>query len=240
MIDSNPARNLRKKILPPKRQRNVKEADVMSIEERDLFLQKAEKICTWGELLVLKVMALAGFRLGEVLAMRFDNLDFQRMTYNVAESYKVHRFSRPKFGKTRLVDFPSFLIEELQRYILHLKEEGLKEGNGGEIDLLFLDPNENNRWPISQRRVQEIMKRVCRKAGLRIRNPHDLRHTYATTLLMAHQSPAYVKEQLGHSSIAITVDIYGHWFPGEGRKGLEEALSGPVQNQHKNRIFSHI
>jgi integrase len=240
LLESNPARNLRKKILPPKRQRNVKEADVFSIDERDLFLQQAEKVCSWGELLVLKVMAFSGFRLGETLAMRFDNLDFHKMAYHVVESYKLHRFRKPKFGKTRLVDFPEFLIEEMQRYILHLKEQGLKAGTGGEVDLLFLDPIEYSRWPYSQRRIQEIMKKVCRKAGLRIRNPHDLRHTYATTLLMAHQSPAYVKEQLGHSSIAITVDIYGHWLPGEGRNGLEEALAGPVRNQGEKRIKTHI
>jgi len=36
----------------------------------------------------------------------------------------------------------------------------------------------------------------------------------------------YVQRQLGHSSIAITVDIYGHWIPGEGRAGLEAALAG--------------
>jgi integrase len=240
LLESNPARNLRKKILPPKRQRNVKEADVFSIEERDLFLQQAKKVCSWGELLVLKVMAFAGFRLGETLAMRFDNLDFHKMAYHVVESYKIHMFSKPKFSKTRMVDFPSFLVEELQRYILHLRKQGLKAGNGGEVDLLFLDPKEYNRWPYSQRRIQEIMKKVCRKAGLRIRNPHDLRHTYATTLLMAHQSPAYVKEQLGHSSIAITVDIYGHWFPGEGRYGLEEALVGPVPNRGEKCIKMHI
>ena len=58
----------------------------------------------------------------------------------------------------------------------------------------------------------------------------------ATTLLMAHQSPAFVKEQLGHSSFQIAVDIYGHWFPGEGRNGLEEALTGPVRNQGENCI----
>jgi integrase len=39
-------------------------------------------------------------------------------------------------------------------------------------------------------------------------------------------SPAYVQRQLGHSSISITVDIYGHWIPGEGRAGLEDALAG--------------
>ena len=60
------------------------------------------------------------------------------------------------------------------------------------------------------------MKRVCRGAGLLVRNPHDLRHTSATTLLMAHQSAASVKEQLGHNSIAITVDIYGSGFRRKG------------------------
>jgi integrase len=67
---------------------------------------------------------------------------------------------------------------------------------------------------------------VCKAAGLETRNPHDLRHTYATILLMAGMSPAYVQRQLGHSSISITVDIYGHWVPGEGRAGLEAALAG--------------
>jgi len=82
------------------------------------------------------------------------------------------------------------------------------------------------------------MKKVCKGAGLRFRNPHDLRHTYATILLMAHQSPAYVQKQLGHSSISITVDTYGHWISGEGRQGLEKALLGSVRNpvgkMHKN------
>jgi len=108
-----------------------------------------------------------------------------------------------------------------------LKKEGLQAGRGGHVDLLFVKPEGSERgWPFSQRDVQCELKRVCKAAGLEVRNPHDLRHTYATTLLMAGMSPAYVQRQLGHSSIAITVDIYGHWVPGEGRAGLEAALAG--------------
>ena len=51
-----------------------------------------------------------------------------------------------------------------------------------------------------------------------------MRHTYATILLMSHKSPAYVQRQLGHYSIQITVDIYGHWVPGEGRDDLDEVF----------------
>ncbi|MFQ5485673.1 MAG: tyrosine-type recombinase/integrase [Desulfobacterales bacterium] len=91
---------------------------------------------------------------------------------------------------------------------------------------MFIDPKERSHWPYSQRKVQGLVKKVCRAAGLSIRNPHDLRHTYTSIMLMAHQSPGYVQKQLGHSSISIAMDIYCHWIPGEGRRGLEAALVG--------------
>jgi hypothetical protein len=46
---------------------------------------------------------------------------------------------------------------------------------------------------------------------------HDLRHTFASLLLQQGESVVYVKEQLGHSSIQITVDTYGHLIPGANR-----------------------
>jgi integrase len=162
--------------------------------------------------------------------MRLRYLDLRKMTYYVAEGYKQYKFIRPKRGKKRLVDLPNFLVKELVSYVTHLKKENLKRGLPGEADLLFADPKEKRHWPYSQRKIQALLRRVCTGAGLRVRNPHDLRHTYATIMLMAHQSPAYVQRQLGHSSISITVDTYGHWIPGEGRHGLEEALLGLSTN----------
>ncbi|RPJ11545.1 MAG: hypothetical protein EHM37_10885 [Deltaproteobacteria bacterium] len=95
-----------------------------------------------------------------------------------------------------------------------------------------------HRWPRGrlagqpQRRALPFQPARCpvrAQAGLQARrtrrqNPHDLRHTYATILLMAGVCPAYVQKQLGFSSISMTVDIYGHWVPGDGRTGLEAAL----------------
>jgi integrase len=80
---------------------------------------------------------------------------------------------------------------------------------------------------ITQRMVQGAMRRACMAARLRTRSPHDLRHTYATLLLMDHYSPAYVQKQLGYHSFSMTVDIYGHWVPGEGKKDLTQTLRGP-------------
>jgi integrase len=233
LVIANPVKGLLKKILPPKSQRNEKEADPFTVEARDQFLDYAKKWCSWEEQLILKMMCYAGLRLGESLAVRLRNMDFTNLTYHVTESFKQHRFSKPKGSKKRRVDLPDFLMEELKDYILQLKKRLLKSGKGGEIDLLFLDPKEQYKWPYSQRRVQNIVKKVCTGAGLRCRNPHDLRHTYASILLMSHQSPAYVQRLLGHSSIAITVDIYGHWISGEGRFGLENALRGCTKIAHK-------
>ena len=231
IVPANPAKGLLKKILPPKNRRNEKEADPLSVEERDLFIESAEGKLTLREALILKVMVHTGFRLGEALAMRYRHLDFNKMTYQVCETFKQYRFSKTKTGKKRLVDLPAFLVNDLKSYTLYLRQENLKNGIRDEVDLLFEDPKEGGGWPFSQRKVQEFMKKACRGAGLRFRNPHDLRHTYATILLMAHQSPAYVQKQLGHSSISITVDNYGHWISGEGRQNLEKALQSPVRNR---------
>ncbi|MGB5883512.1 MAG: tyrosine-type recombinase/integrase, partial [Desulfobulbales bacterium] len=132
-------------------------------------------------------------------------------------------------------------MTELREYAVRRRNEMLKSGSSEEADLLFPDSEKGNRQPYSQRKIQTTLKKVCKLAGLRVRNPHDLRHTYATILLMAHQSPAYVQRQLGHSSIKTTVDIYGHWISGEGRGGLDEALGGKIERKRDaKRIFSHI
>ena len=51
---------------------------------------------------------------------------------------------------------------------------------------------------------------------------HDLRHTFASLLLQNGESLAYVKEQMGHSSIQVTVDIYGHLVPGGNRAAVDK------------------
>ena len=68
---------------------------------------------------------------------------------------------------------------------------------------------------------------VLKASGLRRIRFHDLRHTFASLLLQQGESPGYVKEQMGHSSIAITVDLYGHLIPGGNRQAVDR-LDGPV------------
>lgn len=83
IVQANPASHVVKKVLPvDKNRRKVNEAKPFGLKERDLFIETASKISTrtWAEGFILKVMAFAGRRLGEVLAMRFGNFDFHNMS----------------------------------------------------------------------------------------------------------------------------------------------------------------
>jgi integrase len=215
--DKNPAHALLKRILPAKRKRNRSEPDPFTRQDLERFLQVA-----WGKLpephpLILEVMAMAGLRLGEALAMRAENLDFHNCQYLVTESTRSGQFGPPKSGK-RLIDLDGTLVAKLEAH-----NRKMRKGHLFSTGYFF--PG------ITQRMVQRAMQSACRAARLRVRHPHDLRHTYATLLLMAHISPAYVQKQLGHHSISMTVDIYGHWIPGEGRELLDKTLRGPKVRQ---------
>ena len=73
------------------------------------------------------------------------------------------------------------------------------------------------------------------KAGLRRIRFHDLRHTFASLLIQAGESLAYVKDQLGHSSIKITVDLYGHLVPGANRQAVDRLADATFRNPGATR-----
>jgi len=77
--------------------------------------------------------------------------------------------------------------------------------------------------------LRKVFARALKKAGLRQIRFHDLRHTFASWLLGNGESPVYVKEQLGHSSIQITVDTYGHLIPGANREAVNR-LAAMLEN----------
>lgn len=159
-------------------------------------------------------MAMTGMRVGETLAMRLGNLDVANGHYLITETRR-RVYGPPKSGK-RLIDLEEDLVMKLESHIRRQRQESLAAGT--KVDYLF--PG------LTQRMVLRAMRRACLAAELRARRPHDLRHTYATLLLMDHYSPAYVQKQLGHHSISMTVDTYGHWIPGEGKKDLKKTLRG--------------
>ena len=68
---------------------------------------------------------------------------------------------------------------------------------------------------------RRVFHKALAKAGLRRIRFHDLRHTFASRLLQNGESIVYVKDQLGHHSIKITVDVYGHLVPGANKAAVD-------------------
>jgi integrase len=71
-----------------------------------------------------------------------------------------------------------------------------------------------NGTPYSQRNVLRDWGRVLKRAGLTAYGytPHSARHTFASYHIARGRSPQWIKQQMGHSSIKVTFDIYGDWF----------------------------
>src|SRR5262245_33574245 len=70
--------------------------------------------------------------------------------------------------------------------------------------------------------LRKLFNRLLTDAKMRRIRFHDLRHTFASLLLQNGESLTYVKEQMGHSSIQVTVDIYGHLVPGGNRQAVNK------------------
>jgi integrase len=80
---------------------------------------------------------------------------------------------------------------------------------------VFCDAAGNPLYDVLVR--DHVFRPALHAAGLRQMRMHDLRHTFASLLIQQGESLVYVKEQLGHHSIKITVDTYGHLVPGGNR-----------------------
>jgi len=111
----------------------------------------------------------------------------------------------PKNSKSRRVD----MSRQLRHVLLELRAT---QSERPKSELVF--PSEAGT-PIEMNNfTQRVFKPLLVKAGLRSIRFHDLRHTFGSLLIQTGASLAYVRDQMGHSSIQITVDIYGHLIPG--------------------------
>ena len=84
-----------------------------------------------------------------------------------------------------------------------------------------------------------VWRVVLRRAELRYRKPHTLRHTFAGLLLERRESLAYVSDQLGHSSPAVTLRVYTHLIPREGRRAVDGLDTPPDSHESASPAQAH-
>lgn len=160
-----------------------------------------------------------GMRLGELRGLKWEDIDFREGFIEIKRSYTKGRFTTPKNGKSRRVDMNRQLSETLKELRTERKAEALAKGWKDVPELVFVNEEGNVIHDVNLRK--RVFNKALEKAGMRRIRLHDLRHTFASLLIQNGESLAYVKDQLGHHSIQITVDTYGHLVPGANRQAVD-------------------
>lgn len=160
-----------------------------------------------------------GLRAGEMKGLKWSDLDQNGSFLTVRRSIdKDGNVNKPKNDKSRRVDMSDDLKAELEQYRKRLLERALREGRNELHEWVF--PSEEGT-PLDMHNVERRELQKClTDAKIRGTRLHDLRHTFGSLLIQNGESLVYVKEQMGHASIRITVDIYGHLVPGANRQAV--------------------
>ncbi len=190
----------------------VKKATIttLTIEQSAVLLDAIrDKPIYWPVLLALTT----GMRRGEILALRWKNVDFNKKTVRVVESLeqtkKGIRFKAPKTERTRAVILPDYAVEELRNW-KEKQNEALKKLDIGQTHETLVCARYDGEplWPTSL--THEFIKAIRKLPNLPRVRFHDLRHSHATQLLMAGVHPKIAQERLGHTTITTTLDLYSH------------------------------
>lgn len=201
LIDKNPASLIEQK----------KEMKWLSLEEIYRFLQVDTSEDPLGN--VLKVSLLTGLRRGEVLALKWSDVDFEHNTLRVQRSLtrgeKSVKISTPKTEEsTRVVPLPQIAIDIFKSQKAFQNEEKKKVGIFyKKKNFVFANPLGEHFFPDSLKRA---ITRVLKKANLPTVRIHDLRHSYASLLHQNGVQDKTIQKLLGHRDILTTMNTYVH------------------------------
>ena len=189
-----------------------------------LFLDAAQvaelaEHCAGYETLVYTA-AYTGARAGELVALRRANLNLLKRTMRIAESASTggstQRVGATKTYQARTVVLPRFLCEMLARHLEHPHDHVFPGARGGRLPYRSWYARSFRRAVIAAPSVPD---------GLRF---HDLRHTAVALSIAQGAHPKTIAARMGHSSIAVTMDRYGHLFP-----SLDEELSDGLDSAYE-------
>lgn len=165
--------------------------------------------------------ATTGMRRGELLGLRWSDLDLDAGTASVRQIRTVARYEvltlTPKTEKgTRTIALDPQTVAALRAYRVAQIEERLLVGPdyANLDDLVFTQPDGS---PIHPERFSAWFRRLCRKSGLPTVRLHDVRHSYVTALLAQGVALKVVSQRVGHASPMVTMTIYQHVLPGDDR-----------------------
>jgi integrase len=179
---------------------------VLADDDYDRFLEAIHG----DRLEALFVVAIReGLRQGEILALKWRDVDLDDDTIAVVGSLSRSGIGDPKSKKSKraVALFPETVDALREHRTLQLEERLLVGSMWVDDDLVF--PNEFGGF-LSPQKVRDRLDVLLRRAGLPHVRFHDLRHSAATRWLKHDMHPKVASERLGHASVGITLDLYSH------------------------------
>jgi len=167
---------------------------------------------------LFRTAALTGMRRGELLGLTWEaiNLDGNQLAVrqSLIEVDGSTLISEPKTARSRrTIDLDPGTVAAIRAHRSQQLRMRLLFGQGWEdTGFVFVSPDGS---PFKPESVSQGFERAVKRSGLPRIRFHDLRHTHATHLLASGANPKLVSERLGHSSVAFTLDTYGHVLPGQ-------------------------
>ena len=179
-----------------------------------------------------RLLCLTGMRRGEVLGVRWEDIDLEAGRLAVRRSLIPLGgeviVSEPKTARgRRSIALDVETVEVLKAQAARQLSEQQQFGEAW-CDSGYLCTKEDGE-PYHPEVVSRSFRQAVRRAMLPMIRPHDLRHTHATLALQAGIHPKVVSERLGHANISITLDTYSHAIPAlqeEAAERIAELVSG--------------
>lgn len=185
--------------------------DFLDFEEADRLVAGADDAGDWRAM--IHVALRTGLRQGELLALRWDDVDLERRRIVVARSVSRGAITAPKGNRPRTVELGEIVTAVLRGH-RHLRGQ-----------LVFCDADGEM---LSAGACKHPLYRAARRAKLRRVGWHVLRHTYASHLAMRGASPKAIQELLGHATLEMTMR-YMHLSPAT-KQAAAQLLDHPAQN----------
>jgi integrase len=207
LLPSNPAAGAQ----PPRPRRPPR-----FVVDRDLAARLLDAVAGTRLELPAAIAVATGMRRGEILALRWSDLDPELSVARVQRSLQPTHgglvFEQPKTARSRRsVLLPAFLHPYLERQ--QVDQLARREAHGEGWSDLDLVVDRGDGRPLNPDTLSTGWARHLRNKKLPPVRFHDLRHAHATLMLLQGVHPKIVSERLGHASIGITLDTYSHVLP---------------------------
>jgi integrase len=213
LIDFNPFDRIAlNKLLKQTTKASDYEVDPFTAAERDALLEAARA----DEAPMLRFWFNAGLRPGELMALRWPKVDWIGHKVRV----DVNLVSRTEKGPK--TDAGIRDVELNDQALAALQAQKAATFLAGQH--VWHNPRTSAPWETDAQIRKTLWEPLCKRAGVRYRNPYQVRHTYASALLTAGTNPWYVAQQLGHVDVTMVYQTYGKFIPQDYQRPKATAL----------------